>query len=68
MVRNIPNHYGSTSLMDLLIQKQIGWPEGNIIKYVFRYKQKDGLKDLYKALDYLNALIAYEELRTPIAD
>lgn len=38
-----------------------GFLKGNIIKYVSRYKQKDGVKDLKKALDYLNWLIEHEE-------
>lgn len=57
-----PNHYGDTKLLDLLIEKDVPFTEGNIMKYVYRWRQKDGLKDLYKALNYLNALIAYEEL------
>lgn len=57
-----PNHYGDTRLMDLLIDKQVPFAEGNIMKYVFRWREKDGLKDLYKARDYLNALIANAEL------
>ena len=35
--------------------------EGCIIKYVSRYKHKDGLRDLYKARAYLDRLIAREE-------
>ena len=35
--------------------------EGCIIKYVSRYKLKDGLRDLYKARRYLDRLIAREE-------
>lgn len=58
-----PSHYGDTRLMDLLIDKQVPFAEGNIMKYVFRWREKDGVKDLYKARDYLNALIAYEELQ-----
>lgn len=34
--------------------------EGNIIKYVSRYKRKNGLEDLAKARDYLNRLIKRE--------
>ena len=34
------------------------------MKYVFRWREKDGIKDLYKARDYLNALITYEELKS----
>ena len=33
------------------------------MKYVYRWKLKDGLKDLYKARDYLNALITAEEIQ-----
>ena len=57
-----PQHYKDTKLMDLLIEKKIPFAEGNIIKYVFRWHEKDGLRDLHKARDYLNALIAHEEL------
>lgn len=35
--------------------------EGCIIKYISRYKYKDGLRDLYKARRYLDRLIAREE-------
>lgn len=58
-----PTHYGDTRLMDLLIDKQVPFAEGNIMKYVFRWREKDGLKDLYKSMDYLNAIIANEELK-----
>lgn len=58
-----PTHYGDTRLMDLLIDKQVPFAEGNIMKYVFRWREKDGLKDLYKSRDYLNAIIANEELK-----
>ena len=38
------------------------------MKYVFRWREKDGLKDLLKAGDYLNALIAHEEFKLqPVA-
>lgn len=58
-----PSHYGDTRLMDLLIDKQVPFAEGNIMKYVFRWREKDGLRDLHKAKIYLDALIAYEELQ-----
>lgn len=57
-----PEHYKDTRLMDLLIDKQVPFAEGNVMKYVFRWREKDGLKDLYKARDYLLALIASSEL------
>lgn len=57
-----PDHYHGTALMDLLIEKSVPFSEGNIMKYVFRWREKDGLRDLYKARDYLLALIAHAEL------
>lgn len=49
--------------MDLLIDRIVPFAEGNVMKYVFRWREKDGIKDLYKARDYLNALITHEEFR-----
>lgn len=59
-----PKHYGSTVLMDYLISNNLGFAEGNICKYVARWKEKDGIKDLHKARDYLNALIVHEEVKS----
>lgn len=58
-----PDHYGDTRLMDLLIDKNVPFAEGNIMKYVFRWRQKAGIADLRKAFIYLEALIAHEECR-----
>ena len=57
-----PDHYKDTKLMDYLISHNVGFAEGNICKYVVRWKEKDGLRDLKKARDYLLALIAFVEL------
>lgn len=37
------------------------WTQSNIIKYVTRFSHKDGIKDLYKALDYLKCEIYFFE-------
>lgn len=42
---------------DYIVANNIGYLEGNIIKYVSRYKEKGGLQDLYKASHYLDKLI-----------
>ena len=34
-----------------------GFLRGNVIKYIARYPDKDGLKDVYKAKHYLERLI-----------
>lgn len=41
-----------------------GFHIGNIIKYVSRYKEKDGLRDLEKAMDNLTVLIQLEKKRS----
>ena len=63
MTKMSPNWYKDTDLMDFLVKKQVPFAEGNIMKYVYRWRLKDGLRDLYKARDYLNAVIANAELR-----
>lgn len=41
-----------------------GFMIGNVIKYVSRYKSKNGLDDLIKARNYLNMLIDIESKKT----
>ena len=42
---------------DYIVSHDMNYVEGNIIKYVTRYKEKNGLQDLLKAEWYLNRLI-----------
>jgi len=42
---------------DYIIENNLGYLEGNIIKYVTRYKAKGGVEDLRKAQHYLAKLI-----------
>ena len=41
-----------------------GFLRGNVIKYIARYKDKDGLKDVHKARHYLEKLIECLEARS----
>ena len=41
------------------------WLVGNVIKYVLRYPEKNGLEDLYKAKHYIEMLINVQEGRPP---
>lgn len=56
---NKPNHYnqGNIEVSDFIIDQNMNFLEGNIIKYVSRYKTKNGIEDLKKARWYLNKLI-----------
>lgn len=42
---------------DYIIANGMGYLEGNIVKYISRYKEKGGLDDLLKASHYLEKLI-----------
>lgn len=46
---------------DYIIANDLGYLEGNIVKYVSRYKAKNGVQDLEKALHYLEKLIETEK-------
>lgn len=54
-----PPHYteGNIECIDYIIDKKLGFFEGNIVKYITRWKSKGGLVDLKKARWYLNKLI-----------
>lgn len=57
------SHYsGACEPIDLIISCGYGkgFAAGNVIKYVARYARKNGVDDLMKARDYLEALIAME--------
>ena len=42
---------------DFIVQNNLGYLEGCIVKYVSRYKEKGGVEDLVKASHYLDKLI-----------
>lgn len=53
-----PEHYQSTiEPLDFIVANNLNFIEGNIIKYVARYKKKNGLEDLLKGLEYYKLLI-----------
>lgn len=53
------SHYKNLAIqpMEYIMKNKIGFCEGNVIKYVTRYKEKNGIEDLKKAQHYLSALI-----------
>ena len=60
MSNNIsPSYYqkGSVEVTDYITSNEMSFVEGNIIKYVTRYKEKSGIQDLRKARWYLDKLI-----------
>jgi hypothetical protein len=54
-----PSHYkqGNIEVIDFILDQQLNYLEGNVVKYVSRYKYKNGLEDLKKAQWYLNKIM-----------
>jgi len=52
-------HYATKAIQpwDFIIANNLGYLEGNIVKYVSRWKDKGGVEDLKKAQHYLQKLI-----------
>lgn len=59
------NHYKDKSIQpwDFIAANGIGYFEGNIIKYVSRWRDKNGVNDLMKARHYLDKLIEMENMK-----
>jgi len=55
-----PNHYVDMAIspLEYIKANNIEWNVANVIKYVSRYKAKNGLEDLKKAKWYLDDIIA----------
>jgi len=53
-----PNHYNrGIEMWDYANSHNLDFFEGNIVKYVTRWKEKNGVEDLHKAKQYLDKLI-----------
>jgi hypothetical protein len=56
------DHYKSLKIqpVEYIHANGIGYFEGNVIKYVSRWRSKNGIKDLEKARHYIDLLIQLE--------
>lgn len=57
------DHYRTKQIQpwDYIADNNLGFFEGNAIKYVSRWKEKNGVEDLYKAIHYIEKLIEIHE-------
>jgi len=57
------DHYKEKSIQpwDFIAANQLGYFEGNIVKYLSRWRDKGGINDLKKARHYLDKLIELED-------
>ena len=57
------NHYKEMAIqpIEFIMKNNIGFMEGNAIKYISRWRSKGGIEDLKKARHYLDMLIEFEQ-------
>ena len=57
------NHYSDMTIqpIEFIHKNNLSFIQGNVIKYVCRYKDKGGIEDLNKAKHYIDLLIEFEE-------
>jgi hypothetical protein len=60
-----PHHYTALAIepWDFIVKNKLGYCEGNVIKYVCRWQNKNGVEDLRKAKAYLDRLIEEEDAK-----
>ena len=57
-----PEHYTQgIEMWDYAYSHRLDFFEGNVLKYITRWKEKNGIQDLYKAKAYLDRLIEQTE-------
>jgi hypothetical protein len=64
------SHYKDLAIqpVEYIHANAIGYFEGNVIKYVSRWRKKNGLADLEKARHYIDLLIELERRRAAADD
>lgn len=64
------SHYEDMKIqpIEFILENNLDFLQGNILKYICRYKSKNGLQDLLKARHYLDILIEHEQRRTESGD
>ena len=56
-----PNHYkGKIDVIEFCMMNNVPFCEGNVIKYVYRWRNKNGVEDLLKAREYIDRLLKSE--------
>lgn len=53
------NHYAKHAIQpwDYIVSNNLGYLEGNIVKYISRWRDKGGIDDLRKVMHYTEKLI-----------
>lgn len=61
-IQILGNHYKDLPIqpVEYIHANNLGYMEGNVIKYVSRWRKKNGIADLEKAKHYIDLLIELE--------
>lgn len=61
MIQN-PPHYANNEIepIDYIIANKLTYCEGNVVKYITRWRGKGGIEDLKKAKQYIDFIIEKE--------
>ncbi len=61
------DHYASKAIQpwDYITSNNLPFLEGNIVKYLTRWRDKGGVQDLHKARHYLEKLLEIEQAKAP---
>lgn len=56
------DHYKDFAIspIEFVVKNKLNYLEGNVIKYISRYKKKNGLEDLQKAKHYIDLIMEFE--------
>jgi hypothetical protein len=65
-----PPHYASSKIepIDYIIANKLSYCEGNVVKYITRWRKKGGIEDLQKAKQYIDFIINKEGTTTVTED
>ena len=61
------SHYKDKAIqpIEYIYANKMGFCEGNVVKYITRWKEKNGVADLEKAKHYIELLIELENNKKP---
>lgn len=57
-----PDHYSKYAIepIDFISKNQLGFNEGNVVKYIVRHGTKNGAEDVRKAIRYCEFILKYQ--------
>ena len=54
------SHYNNKAIqpIDFILENNLGYCEGCVVKYITRHKEKNGAEDIKKAIHYLQFILS----------